>query len=132
MLDKLEITNGKLSPDYNKYNDIYTVKVEEDVTSLDINYVTTENTKVKIFGNDNLKEGENKIVISINNKDNYEYIYLTAIKESSQAVFSGISDITTLEVGNTAPVYVAPLIGTSCFLIILTLYAMMFASKKRK
>ncbi|MBQ9834285.1 MAG: cadherin-like beta sandwich domain-containing protein [Bacilli bacterium] len=132
MLDKLEITNGKLSPDYNKYNDTYTVKVEKDVTSLDINYETTENVKVEIFGNDNLKEGENKIVISINKEDNYEYIYLTAIKESSQTVFSGISDVTTLEIGNTAPVYVAPLIGASCFLIILTLYAMLFTSKKRK
>ncbi|MBQ4583604.1 MAG: cadherin-like beta sandwich domain-containing protein [Bacilli bacterium] len=132
MLDKLEITNGKLSPEYNKYNDTYTVKIEEDVISLDISYETNDNIKVKIFGNDNLKEGENKIVISINKEDNYEYIYLTAIKESSGAVFSGMYDVTTLEVGNTAPVYVAPLIGASCFLIILTLYAMLFTSKKRK
>lgn len=132
MLDKLEITNGKLSPNYNKYNDTYTVKIEEDVTSLDISYETNKNTKVKIFGNDNLKEGENRIVISINQNDNYEYIYLIAMKESSQTVFSGISDVTALEVGNTTPVYVAPLIGASCFLIILTLYALLFPPKKEK
>lgn len=132
MLDKLEITNGKLSPEFNKYNDTYTVKVTADVTSLDINYKTENDINIKVYGNDNLKEGENKIVISLNKEDNYEYIYLTAIKETSDTVFSGFSDVTSLEVGNTSPVYVTPLIGASCFLIILTLYAILFATKKGK
>lgn len=132
MLDKLEIVNGKLSPDYNKYNNTYTVKVENDITSLKINYEASEDIKVEIFGNDNLKEGENKIVISLKKNDNYDYIYLTAIKEEEQTVFNSVTNSNVVEIGNTAPVYVAPLIGASCFLIILTLYAILFATKKSK
>ena len=84
------------------------------------------------FGNDNLKEGENKIVISLKKDDNYDYIYLTAIKEEEQTVFNSVTNSNVVEIGNTAPVYVAPLIGASCFLIILTLYAILFATKKSK
>ena len=59
-MESLEILNGKLSPKYDKYNDIYTVSISSDINELEIKYSTNENEMVNIYGNTNLQEGKNK------------------------------------------------------------------------
>ena len=130
MLEELKVLNGELSPKYDKYNNLYTVKVSSDVDKLDLVF-KEEDLDIHVYGNNNLKVGENKIVISLTKDDIKDYIYVTAIKEEDQEVMS-IEDYRSLEVANSMPVYAGPLIAFSCFLIVLTVFLFMFVSHKNK
>ncbi|MEG0977528.1 MAG: hypothetical protein RSF02_03130, partial [Bacilli bacterium] len=67
MLQSLEILNGELSPKYDIYNNIYSVKVEKNITSLEINYVINETDTINIIGNNNFTDGENIVLIEVFN-----------------------------------------------------------------
>ena len=131
MLENLKVLNGKLSPAYDKYNNLYTVKIESDIDKLDLIFEEDDNLQIFVYGNNNLKEGENKILISLTNKDETNYIYLTAITEEVKETMSTLNTSDLLETTNTMPIYGGPLIATSCFLLILTIFAFLFARRKK-
>ena len=130
-MESLEILNGKLSPKYDKYNDIYTVSISSDINELEIKYSTNENEMVNIYGNTNLQEGKNKVIIAFtNSKQEVEYITLIVNKERTNTVFNYSEFDTKIEVENkNVPVYIPSLIGITCFILIILLYLFMF--KKR-
>lgn len=130
-MESLEILNGKLSPKYDKYNDIYTVSISSDINELEIKYSTNENEMVNIYGNTNLQEGKNKVIIAFtNSKQEVEYITLIVNKERTNTVFNYSEFDTKIEVENkNVPVYIPGLIGITCFILIILLYLFMF--KKR-
>ena len=132
MLEELIVLNGELSPKYDKYNNEYTVKVDNSVNKLELSFVKEETVEVSVYGNNNLKEGENNIVLLITKDGETDYIYLNAIKESSEEVFQVFDTTNSLEVANSAPIYAGPLIATSCFLLIITLFAFLFGFKRKQ
>ena len=134
MLKELVVLNGELTPKFDKYNNTYTVRIANEVDRLELTYIPEDNTIVSIFGNDNLRDGENIVIISLANKDQYEYIYLNVIKNQSDEVFSYLKDeSSTIEVPNSITNYGGPLIILSCFLLIMLLFILLFCQKgKRK
>lgn len=65
-LKTLEITNINLKPNFSKTNTTYFVEVDSSTTSIDINAeAEDDNAEVRIYGNTELKTGENKILISV-------------------------------------------------------------------
>lgn len=65
-LSTLEITNCNINPTFRKTNTTYFVEVGSDVSEIDINaQAEDENATINIYGNDNLKNGENKVLISV-------------------------------------------------------------------
>ncbi len=133
MLKELEILNGILSPSYDIYNNVYTVKVENNIESLVLNYKLDENVQINIQGNDNLKEGENIIYLILKKDDLEEVITLYVNKEiSKKVIFTDPNIITKAEVKPVIASYVAPLIGGCCFLIILLTFIFLFKKKKNK
>lgn len=129
MLNDLKILNGELSPKYDINNNKYTVKIDSEVKKLNISYPVEKDKEVHIFGNNNLKEGENYIVISIKQDDKINYIYLNVIKEESKSVFGVTSSDSSLDVSNSTPVYGGPLILLSVILLIVTLFLLIFGKK---
>ena len=70
LLKDIKIENYKLIPDFNPEIYEYKVNILRNISSLDITTEKSEeNVEVKIEGNDNLKVGENEIVISASSKD---------------------------------------------------------------
>ena len=63
MLEELKVLNGELSPKYDKYNNVYTVKINNEEKKLDFVFKEDENYQISVYGNNNLKSGENKIII---------------------------------------------------------------------
>lgn len=62
------MTNGTLTPEFNQNILTYGLKVGLDVESINITAVAEdENSQIKITGNENLKEGINKIKIEVSN-----------------------------------------------------------------
>ena len=129
MLDDLQVLNGEMTPKYDKYNNHYTVRVNNDVLRLDLKYQTTNNEEVIIYNNDNLKEGSNNVFITITHNNEVNYIFLNVIKESSTTEVVGIIDDNIIE-DNSSLIYGGPLIILSCILLILTTYVWLFKYKK--
>ena len=133
MLNDLKILNGELSPLFDINNDTYTVFVSNDVTHLEINYSVSESSNVNIYGNENLAVGENKVLIEVTNTDGDITSYnllVTREEEKRVSNFDVLSDV--IEVKKELPTYVAPVIASVCFLLILISFAIIFKSKKHK
>lgn len=130
MLNDLEIINGELSPEFDVYNNIYSVTISEDVDELVIDYNVTDGYVVNVIDNKDLASGENEVYIQVIKDEEINTYTLLVYKESSEPVFNYDYDLDAVEVEEELPEYVAPLIGGSCFLIILIVFLLLF--KKRK
>lgn len=65
-LSSIEIEGYELTPGYLKTNDTYFLTVNNDIENIDINAtVEDENASLCIYGNTNLVQGENKVLISV-------------------------------------------------------------------
>ena len=65
-LSTLEITNFNINPEFTKTNTTYFIEVGSDVTQICIDAeAEDENATVNIYGNEDLQDGENKILISV-------------------------------------------------------------------
>ena len=74
-LKSLEIKNGNLNEKFSDDKYSYTMKVYEDIETLDINASGYENDKVEIIGNERLRYGENTIIIKVTNDDKSSTTY---------------------------------------------------------
>lgn len=80
-LSSLTIDGLDLSPSFSKTCQTYFVEVGNDIRSITINAeAEDENAKVTIYGNENLVEGENKVLVSVtaeNGTVKFYRIYVT-------------------------------------------------------
>lgn len=80
-LSELSIDGYEINPGFNKTNNTYFLNVANDVTSITINATKDDSSAIlSISGNTNLKEGLNKILISVTAKNEdvrYYRIYVT-------------------------------------------------------
>ena len=130
MLIDLEIINGDLSPEFDCLNNIYSVTISENVDELVMDYSVTDGYIVNVIDNKDLASGENEVYIQVIKDEEINTYTLLVYKESSEPVFNYDYNLDTVEVEEELPEYVAPLIGGSCFLIILIVFLLLF--KKRK
>lgn len=128
IIDTLEITNGAITPKYDKYNNYYSVTISEDTKNLEFNY-TFDNNKydVKITNNENLVE--NKMVyVTIYNKESNEqntYIFKVYI-ENTLSTIETKDIMSTLDIKTDDNTNYAPVIGTICFSLIIFIYYLIF------
>ena len=67
MLINLEVYNAEISPIFDCNNLTYTVNVNNNINKLDLFTEPQEGYEVNIIGNNDLKEGENTILIEVSN-----------------------------------------------------------------
>ena len=131
MLINLEVYNAEISPIFDCNNLTYTVNVNNNINKLDLFTEPQEGYEVNIIGNNDLKEGENTILIEVSNSIELNTYTIKVIKETT--VTNYIYDIPEpLEIQKELPQYVAPLIGIICFIFIITLYNILFHKKRSK
>ena len=74
-LSTILISGLKLNPKFDVETYEYTVELEENINSLDIQAEANEdNATVEIIGNENLKQGENTITILVTNNETQEVV----------------------------------------------------------
>lgn len=86
-LDTLAVEYFELTPEFDKNITNYFVEVSNEVDKLNIFAVSSdESAKVEISGNENLKIGDNQIIISITAKDNIttKKYYINAHRRNSK------------------------------------------------
>jgi len=87
MLNNLEILNGSITPVFDSNIKDYEVEVSDTTISLVMQYDTDENNKITIYGNDNLLNGENHVLIEVYDGNNVNTYTLT--------VYKGLKDVST-------------------------------------
>ena len=65
MLEDLNIVNGELTPEFDIYNNIYSVSVAGYVDELVIDYEVTDGYVVNVIDNHDLVPGENEVYIQV-------------------------------------------------------------------
>ena len=65
MLEDLIVKNGEMALKFDSLNNFYTVDVEDDVTSLELEYKETGKTKIVVRDNEDLKPGANYVYIDV-------------------------------------------------------------------
>jgi hypothetical protein len=126
VIKDLQINNGVITPEFDKYNNYYSVTIDENVTSLEFNYDYDNNSyEVKVTNNEDLVD--NKLVyVSIYDKDTLEYntyIFKIYVEEVTSTINIEEEKTDTVESDDTN---YAPLIGAVCFILIIFVYYLLF------
>lgn len=129
MLEDLRILNGTMTPEFDIYNNIYSVDVDEKVTSLVIEYDIEDDYTVNIIDNNNFTSGENTVYIQIIKDKVIETYTLLVFKENAKEVINYDLYIEPLEVEKKLPEYVLPTIIGSCIFIIIIFFIIIFKKK---
>lgn len=131
MLKDLKILNGILELKFNEYTYEYTVVVEEDVDSLEIEYVLSEGSSIDIKSNA-LTDGDNIVYLNVYDEDlNQETYTLYVYKNNSEAV-SGIDNyVSSLEFNQVEELslYKVQILTVSIFLMIVIVFSIIFRRK---
>ena len=84
-LKNLEIKDVALSPTFSKNTLDYKATIKDNVLKLDIEAVPEDSSsKVEIIGNDNLKEGNNTILIKITDKEGFVKYYSINVEKEKK------------------------------------------------
>ena len=88
-LKSLQISEEGLTPDFVKTKTNYTLSVGEKVTSIDVNAVAEDPTsKVTISGNNDIKDGDNNIYITVTATNGDKRTYTIVVNKSADPVKS--------------------------------------------
>lgn len=132
MLEELNIINGILDLKFDKYNNIYTVEVEENITSLELEYKASEGYKVSI--NNNVLNNEiNYVYINVYNEhetNTYTLIVTKKISKTTSLIEEYKNSLMVEEV--EVPTYQVVSIIGGCVIILLIFFILLFHKKKVK
>lgn len=131
MLTDLEVLNGTLSPEFDIYNDIYSVTIDEDVDELVIDYTVEEGFVVNIIDNDSLTAGENEVYLQVIQGEEINTYTLLVYKEDSKPVINYELIPEEVEVAKEMNPYTAPIIIISCLLIIFFFFWILFHKRTK-
>ncbi len=126
MLKDLTILNGEMDLKFNSLNTIYTITLNDFEESLEFDYVIDSENNLSIIGND-IKEGENEVVLTVYNDNEMMSYYLSVYKEPSINVNTNLNNESALEVSkNNISEYAVPIISSVCFLTIIIFFSLLF------
>ena len=130
MLNDLKIINGVLSPEFDIYNNIYSVNIDENEDKLVIEYDVDSDYIVNIIDNESLVPGNNEVYLQVIKDNEINTYTLLVYKEETDTVVNYDYLLEPLEVKEELPSYVAPLIIGCCFFVILLVFILLFKKKK--
>lgn len=131
MLKDLKILNGEMPLEFDPLNTVYTINMNGNNKELEFEYKIADTDSISIIGND-LKEGENNLVITVYNDEKMMSYYLTVYRNCTSQVNNSLNEMTNLELASKEeiPSYVVSSIGVICFLTILLFFTLLFKKNK--
>ena len=130
MLKDLEILNGELSVKFDPLNTRYTVNMNNAAKCLDLKLDADEESDISVFNNE-INDQFTEVVITVYHEDEMMSYYLEVYPMENE-VSNVQNNFETLEINLTEPkIYIAPLIASACFLIILLNFSLLFKKKKK-
>ena len=131
MLNKLNVVNGSMTPSFSPKVLDYEVEVD-DAISLVLEYEAENDAPVTIYGNDNLTEGENHVLIEVFDEKVTTYTLLVNKKvHMPVAKFENTYEKVEVPVRSEfLNDLVTPGISVICFITIAVLFSIIFHSNK--
>lgn len=133
-IKNLEVINGTLSREFESTNNVYSVILNEDATSLEVNYELIDpEAKVAIENKEYQENGENKAEIKIENTDGTKESYVFYLeKEETTPVFSEVNLNQNIDTQKEIPGLIV-YVSLGCFLLIACSFkVLVLGFKKRK
>jgi len=132
MLEELTLKNGTLSPVFDPLNTKYTVMMNnsQDII-LDFTYKISNDATITIRGN-NLTQDDNKIIITVANDFEAMNYELLVYKPIDPVVNTDINFVALNTTKKEISSYVLPCISSSCFIIILITFVLLFSKSKKR
>lgn len=127
----LKILNGELSLKFDKYVNSYTVNVENNVDTLEIEYKIRDTDEIKIVNNENLNYGLNYVFLEISNGEEKNVYTLEVYKEKIENVMK-YEEETISSNNKERNEYMPYIISFTCFFIIMFFFIVIFHRKKSK
>lgn len=88
-LSVLQVNQEGLTPNFNKNKTNYAITVGENVDSLKVTATPEASTsKVSVTGNTNLKNGDNKVYVTVTAQDGTKKVYTITVTKTADAVKS--------------------------------------------
>lgn len=131
MLLDLKILNGELSLKFDKYVNSYTVNVENNVDTLEIEYKIRDTDEIKIVNNENFNYGLNYVFLEISNGEEKNVYTLEVYKEKIENVMK-YEEETISSNNKERNEYMPYIISFTCFFIIMFFFIVIFHKKKSK
>ncbi len=131
MIYDLKILNGNLELPFNEYTYNYTVKVKEDVTSLEFSYKLAEDTYVEIKNNE-LNDKDSIVTLDVYNVNN-DVLYTFYVSKETTEDVSGIENYRhSLEVKKDEELNVlnVQFLSLGVFFLITFFFALIFRRRK--
>ncbi len=131
MLEDLIVKNGEMALKFDSLNNFYTVDVEDDVTSLELEYKETGKTKIVVRDNEDLKPGANYVYIDVYEDRGINTYTLLVYKKKVKEVASIGIEAEPLEVEGP-PAYSPYIIMLVGAIVILLTYKILFRKRKKQ
>lgn len=131
MLEKFEVLNGTMAVKFDKLNTQYSVILNEGESQMDFSYNIAPTDQISIYTL-KINANQSNVVISVYNDleimSYYFDVYMPSVKASNN-----ILTYESLEIKSTdnLPIYIAPLISSVCFTLILLIFTKLFARSKK-
>ena len=88
-LSTLQVNKEGLTPNFNKFKTSYAITVGEDVSSLNVTATPEVSTsKVSVSGNTDLKNGDNKIYVTVTAENGSKRVYTITVTKTGDPVKS--------------------------------------------
>lgn len=132
MIEELNILNGKLDLEFDKYNNIYTVEVEENINKLEFTYKISEGYNISV-NNNVLDEDINYVYVNVYNDTDFN-TYTFIVNKNISETTSLIDDYKSKIFVKEEKVSKGEVIGiiSGCFIILLIVFILLFKKKKIK
>lgn len=131
MLEDLEVLNGEMSLQFDSLIDYYTVSIESEVSSLNLNYKLSDNATLNVRNNENLQEGINYVYLDVYEDSKVSTYTLEVYKEVLKKTLEIVDDTSKVEV-KSVPVYTKYLLIFAGLIVILFTYKILFGKRKKK
>lgn len=129
--NEFNVINGIMNMEYDKYNNEYTVYIEDDENHLVFDYELEDSeASIVISGNDYLVHDNNVVTITVYaSNDSNSRVYTFYVNKYSEDVVSDVdNDATSLEVVKDS-FYIESLIAMISFILLLFLFYFIFLRK---
>ncbi len=130
VIDKLEILNGELSPNFDIYNTEYSVILEDSEFNIEFNYQVEEGVIVSVNNNHDL-ENDSIVTLTISKNEekiDYNFHILKNITKNTIAFKESVNN----EENNFMFKYKIYIIPGCCLFLIFIIYKILFHKRKKK
>ncbi|MGM9834991.1 MAG: hypothetical protein ACI31M_04360 [Bacilli bacterium] len=126
--DTLEVANGVMNSKYSKYNDMYTVYLDDSEYNLVFNYMLEdEEAAIIIYGNDYI-DGDGIVTLKVVSSDGLEQMeyHFNVYRYKDEEVFLDNDDVLKLEVEKNNTYHIESVVAIIAFILVLFVFYQFF------